>query len=139
MLQITNNISIDESELDFEFVRSSGPGGQHVNKVATAVQLRFDVKRSPSLSESVRRRLTRLAGHRITADGILIIHAQSHRSQHRNRQDAIDRLVRLIEQATVKPKYRIGTKPSRAAKKRRMEAKKRRSRLKKQRRAVSRN
>ena len=137
MLRITDTVVIDENELTFEFVRASGPGGQHVNKVSTAVQLRFDVRRSASLSEPVRRRLTHLAGHRMTADGILIIRSQRHRSQHHNRQDALMRLTRLLKRAADKPKPRIPSRPSIAAKKRRMATKRHRSRLKKMRQAVS--
>jgi ribosome-associated protein len=137
MLRVTDSVAIAENELTFEFLRASGPGGQHVNKVSTAVQLRFDVRRSTSLPASVRRRLMHQAGHRMTADGILIIRSQRHRSQHRNRQEALDRLVRLIRQALKPPKYRIPSRPSINAKKRRLAAKRHRSRLKKMRQGVS--
>lgn len=127
MIQITPTIAIDESEIQFEFIRASGPGGQNVNRVATAVQLRFDARNSPSLPDAVRARLTRLAGRRMTKDGILIITAQRFRSQERNRRDAIDRLIDLIRRAARKPKIRRKTKPTRASKKRRLEAKHSRS------------
>jgi ribosome-associated protein len=127
MIQITPTIAIDESEFALEFVRASGPGGQNVNKVATAVQLRFDVHNSPSLSDDVRERLTHIAGKRMTEDGVLIIEARRFRTQERNRQDAIDRLVALIQKATQKTKTRRKTKPSIASKHRRLEAKRRQS------------
>jgi len=134
LVQVTDEILIPEAELSFSFVRASGPGGQSVNKVATAVQLRFDVVASPSLPGDVRERLLRLAGNRLTGDGILVIEAQRFRSQLRNREDAVERLVRLIRRATEKPKKRRKTRPSRASVERRLEAKQRRGRLKNSRR-----
>ncbi len=128
---ITDILSIDDRELAWEFVRSSGPGGQNVNKVATAVQLRFDVLRSHSLPEDIRDRLIRLAGKRMTSDGILIIQARRFRSQEGNRQDAWDRLVELIQKALIRPRVRKRTRPTRAAKARRLEEKAKRGRIKK--------
>lgn len=130
MIQITPAIEINEREIQLEFIRASGPGGQKVNKVATAVQLRFDAANSPSLPDEVRRRLIRLAGKRMTEDGVLVIHARRFRSQDRNRRDAIDRLIALIRKASIQPKSRLKTKPSKASKERRLEAKRRRSRTK---------
>jgi len=130
MIYITHDIQISENELKFRFIRASGPGGQNVNKVSTAVQLRFDVRNSASFSDQVRYRLTRLAGRRITDLGILIIEAKRFRKQEENRQDAIDRLIKLIQKAAEKPKPRIKTKPSRASRQRLLTAKKRRSRIK---------
>ncbi|NTU41753.1 MAG: aminoacyl-tRNA hydrolase [Nitrospirales bacterium] len=131
MLIITPRISIDENELDEKFVRASGPGGQNVNKVATAVQLRFDVRRSASLPEPVRERLLRLAANRATEEGILIIEARQFRTQEQNRHDARQRLIALIRKALETPKPRRATKPTRAAKARRMEGKRIRGQIKK--------
>jgi ribosome-associated protein len=130
MIRITDQISIDESEIEESFVRSSGPGGQNVNKLSTAVQLRFDVRQSPSLPNDVALRLMRLGGRRITKDGVLVLIAQSHRTQERNRAEARERLVALIKEAAVKPVPRRATKPTRASKQRRIEGKKRRSGIK---------
>ncbi len=130
MIRITDRISIDEAELDESFVRSSGPGGQNVNKLSTAVQLRFDVRQSPSLPNDVAVRLMRLAGKRLTKDGVIVIVAQRHRTQERNRADALDRLVELIREAAVPPVPRRATKPPRSSKKQRLESKKRRSGIK---------
>jgi ribosome-associated protein len=135
MIRITDSISIDEREIEEDFVRSAGPGGQNVNKLATAVQLRFAVRQSRSLPPDVRARLERLAGRRLTSEGVLIIIAQRHRTQERNRQDARERLVELIQRAAEPPKPRHATRPTVASKRRRRETKTRRSRLKKLRRA----
>jgi len=129
-IAVTPAISIDEDELHESFVLASGPGGQNVNKVSSAVQLRFDVARSPSLDGTVRARLTALTGQRLTKDGVLVITARTHRSQERNRAEALERLVDLIRQASVPPKPRRATKPSKAVKRRRLEGKKIRSNLK---------
>jgi ribosome-associated protein len=127
MISITPAIVIPEREIELEFVRASGPGGQRVNKVATAVQLRFDVANSPSLPEDVRRRLLRLGGRRVTDDGVLILQARSYRTQDRNRQDAIDRLIDLIRKASKRPKLRRKWKPSLNSRMRRLDQKRRRS------------
>lgn len=134
MLRISPSITLDESELKFRFIRASGPGGQNVNKVATAVQLRFDVLNSQSLPQRVRERLLLQAKNRISAEGVLIIDARQFRTQERNRQDALERLAALIQQASIVPKRRIKTKPSKASKERKLEQKKRRSGLKQSRR-----
>ncbi len=137
MICITPTIALVESEIQLDFARASGPGGQNVNKVATAVQLRFDVRNSPSLPDDVRERLVHLAGKRMTEDGVLVIDARRFRTQERNRQDAIDRLVALIERAARKPSVRRETKPTAASKRRRLEAKRRRSEKKQTRKPVS--
>jgi ribosome-associated protein len=134
MIRVTYHISIDEREIEESLVRASGPGGQNVNKLATAVQLRFDVRSSPSLPGEVRERLERLAGARLTRDGVLVITAQSHRTQGRNRQDALDRLIDLIRRAAIAPRLRRPTKPPKASRERRVEAKKHRAGLKRLRR-----
>ena len=137
MIQVTPEIAIDESEIQLDFVRASGPGGQNVNKVATAVQLRFDVTGSSSLPEDVRARLLSLARGYINENGVLIIDARSFRTQTANRQDAVERLVELIRRAVLKPAIRRKTKPTLASKQRRLETKSRRSGIKKLRRPVS--
>jgi ribosome-associated protein len=130
MIQITASFSVDENELQFAFVRSSGPGGQNVNKVATAVQLRFDVDHS-SLPEEVKERLKHIAGNKITSDGELLIEAKKFRTQEQNREDALNRFVELIQRAFKKPKARKKTKPTEASKEKRVEEKKRRGEIKK--------
>ena len=130
MIHITRTITIDASEIHESFVRSSGPGGQNVNKVATSVQLRFDVANSRSLPEEVRKRLISLAGNRITEDGILIIDARRFRTQGRNREDATNRLVALIRNAAQKPKFRRRTRPTLTSKIRRLESKHRGAEIK---------
>jgi len=133
MIQITPDIAISENEIQEKFGRASGPGGQNVNKVSTAVQVRFDAARSPSLPEDVRLRLVRLAGNRITTQGILVIESQEHRTQEQNRQAALERLVELIRLAAVPPKKRGKTHPTPAARARRLEQKRRRGIIKHQR------
>ncbi len=130
MIRITPTIAIDEAELAEQFVRASGPGGQNVNKVATAVELRFDVRASPNLPGPVRARLERLAGQRLTKDGVLVIRADRFRTQEQNRADARERLVDLVRRAAVAPKRRVATRPTRAAKARRVDTKTRHGRLK---------
>lgn len=130
MIRVTDHIALDETELVEEFVRASGPGGQNVNKVASAVQLRFDVRRSPSLPNDVAIRLMRLAGSRLTTDGVLVITAQRFRTQERNRADARERLIALIQEAAVRPTPRRPTRPTLASKKRRVDAKKHRGAIK---------
>jgi len=135
MIRITDRISIDEGELEESFIRASGPGGQNVNKLASAVQLRFDVRHSPSLSGGVRMRLERLAGRRLTREGVLVITAQRHRTQERNRADARERLIELIRDAATPPTPRRPTRPPRSSREQRIQSKKRRATIKSLRRA----
>ena len=137
MLKITPEIAVSDDEIVLQFVRASGPGGQHVNKVATAVQLRFDVAGSPSLPDEVRTRLRGIAGRRLTEGGILVIDARRFRTQERNRQDAIERLVTLIRRAAQRPKPRKKSRPSAGARQRRLEEKRRRGETKLLRRRVT--
>jgi len=131
MIRVTPTIEIDEEEFVEAFVRASGPGGQNVNKVASAVELRFNVNQTEALTEPVKARLRRLAGRRLSQEGWLVIKADRHRSQERNRDDARQRLVALIAEAAVPPRPRIKTRPSLSAKKRRMDTKSRRGNIKK--------
>lgn len=131
MIRVNARIELDEREIQEDFVRASGPGGQNVNKVSTAVQLRFDVARSPSLPDPVRARLIALAGRRVTQDGVLIIEAERYRSQRRNRDDALERLLELIREACEVDKPRRPTRPTLASKKRRLDSKQRRGETKK--------
>jgi len=130
MIEITDTIALSEDEIEERFIRSPGPGGQNVNKVATAVQLRFDAANSPTLSPAVLRRLAPLAGSRMTRDGVIVLTASRFRSQERNRRDALDRLIAMIRQAATPPRPRRPTKPSRAAKQRRLDSKKHRTTIK---------
>jgi ribosome-associated protein len=137
MIPIDDQLALDESEISESFIRASGPGGQNVNKVASAVQLRFDLRRSNSLPEPVRARLARLAGRRLSQDGVVVITAMRYRSQERNRADALQRLVALIRRAATPPRPRRPTRPSAASRERRLADKAERSRLKRRRAGVS--
>ncbi len=130
MIEVTPDIRIADDELSFSFVRASGPGGQNVNKVSTAVQLRFDAANSPNLPDAVRARALRLAGRRATTEGVIVLDARRHRTQERNRQDAIDRLVALLQRAAELPKPRTSTKPTRASRLKRLDDKRRRAAVK---------
>lgn len=136
ILHLGHGITLDTAEFEWRFVRASGPGGQNVNKLATAAELRWDVRRSTNLPDAVRMRLEALAGSRLTADGVLIIQAQRHRTQERNRSDALERLVALVKQAAIPPTPRKKTKPTRASKRRRLEGKRRESKKKNLRRSL---
>jgi ribosome-associated protein len=129
-LEVTPSLAIGDSEIEERFVRASGPGGQNVNKVATAVQLRFDVARSPSLPDDVRQRLCEIAGSRMTGEGVLVIDAREHRTQSQNREQARERLAALIRRALERPKHRHKTRPPRASKQARLQSKKQRSEVK---------
>lgn len=133
MLQITPSIQLQDDEIQSVFIRSPGPGGQNVNKVSTAVQLRFNLKDSQSIPLEIKQRLAKLAGKRLTTDGMLLIEARQYRSQERNRQAAIDRLVKLIQQASLPPRPRHKTRPTQASIKRRLETKRKRSEIKRSR------
>ena len=135
MIPITPTIALDENEIQIEFIRSSGPGGQNVNKVATAAQLRFDVRHSPSLPDEVRERLIRVAGNHMTDEGVLLINARQFRTQDRNRQDAVNRLVEMLRRAAYKPAARQKTRPTLGSKQRRLESKRRQSTTKRLRRS----
>ena len=137
MIEITPSISIGENEIEEQFIRSPGPGGQKVNKTESAVQLRFDARTSPALSNAVFLRLKPLAGRRMTKDGVVVITANQFRTQELNRRDALDRLIVLIRAAATPPKHRRPTKPSKGAKQRRLDGKRRQSNLKKVRGKVS--
>jgi ribosome-associated protein len=139
VIRVNRNIRIGEDEIDLEFCRSSGPGGQNVNKVSSAVQLRFDVDGSPSLPGGVKYRLKNLAGSRMTKDGVLIIDARNHRTQERNRAEAIDRLTEMLREAAKPPKVRKKTRPTAASRRRRLQSKRRRSEKKKLRKPVRRD
>jgi len=139
MISVTPEITLNESEIDLDFIHASGPGGQNVNKVATAVKLHFDIINSPSLPEEVKKRLQTLGGKRVTVDGILVLDARRYRTQERNRQDALDRLVSLIRKAVHKPKKRHKTSPTKASRVKRLQEKRNRSVVKQMRQTVDPN
>lgn len=136
-ISLAQGLWLDPSEITIDFIRASGPGGQNVNKVSSAVQLRFDAAHTPSLPEAVRRRAIMFAGRRATKDGVIVITAQTHRTQERNRADALERLIELLNQAAIVPKKRVATKATRGARERRIKSKKRRGAVKATRRMES--
>ena len=139
MIQVTQTIGIDANEIKMDFIRASGPGGQNVNKVASAVLLRYDIKNAATLPENVKKRLIRLAGSRVSDQGIIHIKVQTHRKQEQNRKEAMERLVRLVRRAAEKPKPRLKSKPSKASRQRRLDFKHHRSKIKNHRKAVKRD